>query len=56
VDERERREHVLERLRRTGRNETVCLMDWEARLIVEWIEEKGGNGNEQADDHRKPDR
>lgn len=50
------REQVLKRLRLTRRNETICLMEWEVRVLIEWIEELNGrNNHEQTDDHRKSD-
>lgn len=29
---------ILRRLKLTRRGETICLADWEARLVVEYIE------------------
>jgi hypothetical protein len=37
TEEEQRREAVLRKLRRTGRGETVCLADWEVRLLLEYI-------------------
>lgn len=42
MDERqtiEQRKTLMKRLRMTGRNETICLMDWQVALLIEWIEE-----------------
>ena len=47
------RKHILKRLRMTRQNETICLMDWEARCLVAWIEElERRMRNEPVDDHR----
>ena len=49
----DQRRHLMKRLRMTGKNETICLMDWETRIIIEWIEElKRGKKHEPVDDHR----
>lgn len=37
TEEEQRREAVLRKLRRTGHGETVCLADWEVRLLLEYI-------------------
>lgn len=39
TDEERRREAVLRRLRRTERGETVCLAEWEVKLLINYIEE-----------------
>ena len=50
------RKSVLKRLKLTRRNETVCLMWWEVKILLDWIEEnERRNEHEQTDDHRKPD-
>jgi hypothetical protein len=36
-DEKMRQERVLRKLIRTGRGETVCLADWEVRLLLDYI-------------------
>jgi hypothetical protein len=50
----QRREDVLRRLRRTRRGETICLAEWEIKLVLEYIDElkrkvvnveKNGNRN-----------
>ena len=35
----EKLKQVLRRLKLTRRSETVCLMEWECRLILEYIAE-----------------
>jgi hypothetical protein len=54
TEEEQRRETVLRKLRRTGRGETVCLAEWEIKLVLEYIDElkrkvvnveKNGNRN-----------
>lgn len=54
TEEEQRRETVLRKLRRTGRGETVCLADWEVKLLLGYIDdmkrkvvnvEKNGNCN-----------
>jgi hypothetical protein len=50
----QRLEDVLRRLRRTRRGETICLAEWEIKLVLEYIDElkrkvvnveKNGNRN-----------
>ena len=48
----ERAKQIIKRLRRTGQGETICLMDWEVRIILELIE-KGEKEHEQAIDYRE---
>lgn len=50
----ERAKQIIKRLRRTGQGETICLMDWEVRIILELIE-KGEKEHEQTADNRKSD-
>jgi len=38
-EEQRRREAVLRKLRRTGRGETVCLGDWEVKLLLGYIDD-----------------
>lgn len=38
TEEEQRRETVLRKLRRTGRGETVCLADWEVKLLLGYID------------------
>jgi hypothetical protein len=38
-EEEQRREAVLRKLRRTGRGETVCLADWEVKLLLGYIDD-----------------
>ena len=33
------RNDLLKRLKMTGKNETICLVDWQAKILVDWIEE-----------------
>ena len=37
-----RRERILKGLKETKAGETICLTDWQAKIIVDWIEEKTG--------------
>ena len=39
TEEEQRREAVLRKLRRTGRGETVCLADWEVKLLLGYIDD-----------------
>ena len=39
TEEEQRRETVLRKLRRTGRGETVCLADWEVKLLLGYIDD-----------------
>ena len=43
---------ILRRLKLTRRGETICLADWEARLVVEYLEKeerrKRENGPEEV--------
>jgi len=39
TEEEQRREAVLRKLRRTGRGETVCLGDWEVKLLLGYIDD-----------------
>ena len=36
----ERRKKVFTRLRNTGRGETICLADWEVKIILDLIEKQ----------------
>jgi len=40
TEEEQRREAVLRKLRRTGQGETVCLADWEVKLLLKYIGQK----------------
>ena len=33
------RERILDGLKRTKTGETICLADWQAMIVVRWIEE-----------------
>lgn len=33
------RRQIIKRLRLTGQNETICLMDWEVAELLEYIHE-----------------
>lgn len=39
---KEQRERILKRLKMTRRNETICLLDWEIEILVDWINELKG--------------
>lgn len=39
TEEERRWEAVLRKLRLTGRGETVCLADWEVKLLLDYIED-----------------
>lgn len=46
MDENEQRKALMKRLKMTGRNETICLMDWQVELLIAWIEELKERANE----------
>ena len=50
----ERAKQIIKRLRRTGQGETICLMDWEVRIILELIE-KGEKEHEPLNHNREFD-
>lgn len=39
TEEEQRREAVLRKLRRTGQGETVCLAEWEIKLLLAYIDD-----------------
>lgn len=39
TEEEQRRESVLRKLRRTRHGETVCLADWEVKLLLGYIDD-----------------
>ena len=39
MDEKEQREELMKRLKRTRRNEGICFQGWQAEILVRWIEE-----------------
>jgi hypothetical protein len=39
TDEERRGEAVVRKLRRTGQGETICLADWEVKLLLKYIDE-----------------
>ena len=48
------RKSVLKRLKLTRRNETVCLMWLEVKILLDWIEEnERRNEHEQISDFEK---
>ena len=38
----EQRKRLLKRLRQTGRNETICLAQWQIEILLDYINELKG--------------
>lgn len=38
TEKEERQKAVLRRIRMTAQNETICLADWEVRLLIGYID------------------
>ncbi len=36
--EQEERKRILKKIRRTGRNETLCLAGWEAEILKDYLD------------------
>jgi hypothetical protein len=47
TEQEQRRESVIKKLRRVGRGETICLADWEIKILLGYIDEMKRKGEKK---------
>jgi hypothetical protein len=47
TEQEQRRESVIKKLRRVGRGETICLADWEIKILLGYIDEMKRKGEQK---------